>query len=118
MEDWDIERIITDYANAAEGMQAANLDGIELQAYGHLMDQFWSPLTNTLDAPYGGSMRNWLRFSNDVLRAIRKRVGNEFIVGIRYTADEMAKGGLTAKDTIKILKQLKKDGLVDFLNVI
>jgi 2,4-dienoyl-CoA reductase-like NADH-dependent reductase (Old Yellow Enzyme family) len=45
-------------------------------------------------------------------------VGNEFIVGIRYTADEMAKGGLTAKDTIKILKQLKKDGLVDFLNVI
>jgi|TARA_B110000967_G_C18886531_1_gene564361 2,4-dienoyl-CoA reductase-like NADH-dependent reductase (Old Yellow Enzyme family) len=118
MEDWDIERIITDYADAAEGMQAANLDGIELQAYGHLMDQFWSPLTNTLDAPYGGSMRNRLRFSNDVLRAIRKRVGNEFIVGIRYTADEMAKGGLTAKDTIKILKQLKKDGLVDFLNVI
>ena len=51
IEDWDIERIIKDYADAAERMQAAGLDGIELQAYGHLMDQFWSPLTNTLDPP-------------------------------------------------------------------
>ncbi|MFT4607173.1 MAG: 2,4-dienoyl-CoA reductase-like NADH-dependent reductase (Old Yellow Enzyme family) [Urechidicola sp.] len=118
MEDWDIDRIIIDYADAAERMQAAGLDGIELQAYGHLIDQFWSPLTNTLDAPYGGSMENRLRFSNDVLRAIRKRVGDEFIVGIRYTADEVAKGGLTAQDGIEISKRLKADGLVDFLNVI
>jgi 2,4-dienoyl-CoA reductase-like NADH-dependent reductase (Old Yellow Enzyme family)/thioredoxin reductase len=118
MEDWDIDRIIIDYADAAERMQAAGLDGIELQAYGHLMDQFWSPLTNTLDAPYGGSMENRLRFSNDVLRAIRKRVGDEFIVGIRYTADEAAKGGLTPQDGIEISKRLKADGLVDFLNVI
>lgn len=118
MESWDIDRIITDYADAAERMQAAGLDGIELQAYGHLMDQFWSPLTNTLDAPYGGSMENRLRFSNEVLLAIRKRVGNEFIVGIRYTADEVAKGGLTAEDGIEISKRLKDDGLVDFLNVI
>jgi 2,4-dienoyl-CoA reductase-like NADH-dependent reductase (Old Yellow Enzyme family)/thioredoxin reductase len=118
MEDWDIDRIIIDYADAAERMQAAGLDGIELQAYGHLMDQFWSPLTNTLDAPYGGSMENRLRFSNDVLRAIRKRVGDEFIVGIRYTADEVVNGGLTAQDGIEISKRLKADGLVDFLNVI
>ena len=53
-EEWDIARIIKDYADAAERMQAAGLDGIELQAYGHLMDQFWSPLTNELEAPYGG----------------------------------------------------------------
>lgn len=118
MEEWDIDRVIGDYADAAERMQAAGLDGIELQAYGHLMDQFWSPLTNTLDAPYGGSLENRLRFSDEVLRAIRKRVGNEFIVGIRYTADEVAKGGLTAEDGIEISKRLKQDGLVDFLNVI
>jgi 2,4-dienoyl-CoA reductase-like NADH-dependent reductase (Old Yellow Enzyme family) len=46
IEDWDIARIIQDYADAAERMQAAGLDGIELQAYGHLMDQFWSPAVN------------------------------------------------------------------------
>ncbi|MCO0638099.1 N-methylproline demethylase, partial [Lutimaribacter sp. EGI FJ00014] len=58
MEDWDIERIIKDYADAAERMKAGGMDGIELQAYGHLMDQFWSPLTNELDGPYGGSLEN------------------------------------------------------------
>jgi len=118
LEDWDIVRIISDYVDAAERMQAAGLDGIELQAYGHLMDQFWSPLTNTLDGPYGGPLENRLRFSMEVLRAIRKRVGDEFIVGIRYTADEAAEGGISADEGIEISKRLKDTGLVDFLNVI
>lgn len=118
MEDWDIERIIRDYADAAERMQAAGLDGIELEAYGHLMDQFWSPRTNTLDGAYGGSLENRMRFSMDVLQAIRKRVGEEFIVGIRYTADEADKEGISEDDGIEISKRLKKSGLVDFLNVI
>ncbi len=51
MEDWDITRLIRDYADAAERMHAAGVDGVELEAYGHLMDQFWSPATNTLEAP-------------------------------------------------------------------
>jgi len=76
IEDWDIERIIKDYADAAERMYAAGLDGIELQAYGHLMDQFWSPLTNTLDRPYGGTLDDRLKFTFDVLTAIRERVGS------------------------------------------
>jgi len=118
LEDWDIARIISDYADAAERMQAAGLDGIELQAYGHLMDQFWSPLTNTLDAPYGGSLDNRLRFSMEVMQAIRKRVGDEFIVGIRYTADEAADGGISADEGLEISKRLKDTGMVDFLNVI
>ena len=75
IEDWDIARIIKDYADAAERMYAAGLDGIELQAYGHLMDQFWSPLTNTLEGGYGGALENRMRFAIEVLTAIRKRVG-------------------------------------------
>ncbi|MEH6825311.1 MAG: NADH:flavin oxidoreductase [Motiliproteus sp.] len=118
MEGWDIERIIVDYADAAERMYAAGLDGIELQAYGHLMDQFWSPLTNTLVGPYGGSLENRLRFTTDVLQAIRKRVGSEFIVGVRYTADEALKGGISPTEGIEISKILRDTGQVDFLNVI
>ncbi len=118
LEDWDIDRIISDYADAAERMKEAGLDGIELQAYGHLMDQFWSPLTNTLDAPYGGSLDNRLRFTMEVLGAIRDRVGDEFIVGVRYTADEITKGGISYDEGIEISKRLKATGQVDFLNVI
>ncbi|MBD3803035.1 MAG: N-methyl-L-proline N-demethylase HpbA [Thioclava sp.] len=117
-EDWDIARIIEDYADAAERMQAAGLDGIELQAYGHLMDQFWSPLTNDLDAPYGGSLDNRLRFTFDVLEAVRKRVGPEFIVGVRYTGDEDLEGGLTKADGLEISRRLRDSGMVDFLNIV
>ena len=117
-EEWDIARIITDYADAAERMKAAGLDGIELQAYGHLMDQFWSPLTNELDAPYGGTLENRLRFTFDVLSAVRKRVGADFIVGVRYTADEALEGGLNKEDGLEISQRLKASGMVDFLNIV
>ncbi|OWY18809.1 N-methylproline demethylase [Thioclava sp. JM3] len=117
-EDWDISRIIEDYADAAERMKAAGLDGIELQAYGHLMDQFWSPLTNELDGPYGGSLENRLRFTFDTLKAIRARVGDEFIVGVRYTGDEDLPGGITREEGLEISRRLKDSGMVDFLNVV
>jgi len=117
-EEWDIARIIKDYADAAERMQAAGLDGIELQAYGHLMDQFWSPLTNELEAPYGGTLENRLRFTFDVLSAVRARVGAEFIIGVRYTADEVLEGGLNKQDGLEISRRLKASGMVDFLNIV
>ena len=119
IEDWDIERIITDFADAAERMQAGGMDGVELQVYGHLLDQFWSPLTNDLSGPYGAdTLENRLRFPMDVLAAIRKRVGGEFIVGFRYTADEAQKGGITEEDGIEISRRLAATGQLDFLNVI
>jgi N-methyl-L-proline demethylase len=118
VETWDIDRIIKDYADAAERMQAANLDGIELEAYGHLLDQFWSPLTNELEQPYGGHLDDRLRFTREVLTAIRDRAGPEFIVGIRFTADEMLEGGLTRDDGLRIAQELRATGMIDFLNVI
>ncbi|WP_294642607.1 NADH:flavin oxidoreductase [uncultured Aureimonas sp.] len=118
LEDWDIERIVRDYADAAERMKAGGMDGIELEAYGHLIDQFYSPLTNDLDAPYGGSLENRLRFGFDVLRAIRERVGPEFIVGVRYSGEEGLAGGTTREEGMDISRRLKESGLVDFLNVV
>ncbi|OCW57127.1 FAD-dependent oxidoreductase [Hoeflea olei] len=118
MEDWDIARVIGDYADAAERMAEAGLDGIELECYGHLMDQFMSPLTNELDGPYGGSLENRARFALDVVAAIRARVGDRLLVGVRYTADETAKGGISAEEGVAIGHMFKASGQVDFLNVI
>ncbi|MBB4571718.1 NADH:flavin oxidoreductase [Rhizobium leucaenae] len=118
IEDWDIERIIKDFADAAERMKAGGMDGVELEAYGHLIDQFASPLTNELDAPYGGSLENRMRFCFDVFKAMRKRVGDDFILGVRYTADECLPGGTSKADGIEISKRLKESGLIDYLNII
>lgn len=118
IEDWDIARVIGDFADAAERMKAAGVDGIELEAYGHLLEQFWSPLTNDLPPPYGGSLDNRLRFTFEVLRAIRDRVGPEFIVGLRYTGDEQTPGGTTKDEGLEISRRLRDSGMVDFLNVV
>ncbi|WP_159946806.1 NADH:flavin oxidoreductase [Rhizobium sp. 18065] len=118
IEDWDIERIVADYASAAERMQAAGLDGIEFEAYGHLMDSFWSPATNRRDDAFGGSLENRMRFSDMVTEAVRKAVGPDFIVGIRMVADEDWDKGLSRQEGIEIARRFAASGKVDFLNII
>ena len=117
-EDWDLDRIVTAYADTAERMQAAGLDGFELECYGHLLDQFWSPATNTRTDEYGGSLDNRLRFTFRVLDAIRARVGADFIVGLRLVVDEAWDKGLTKAQGLEIAHRLVATGQVDFLNVI
>ncbi|CZT37001.1 NADH:flavin oxidoreductase [Rhizobium sp. 9140] len=119
LEDWDIARVIADFADAAERMKAGGMDGVELEAYGHLIDQFTSPVTNELDGPYGGaSLDNRLRFCLDVFRAMRDRVGDDFILGVRYTADECLPGGTGQAEGMEISRRLRDSGLIDYLNVI
>ncbi|GHD53114.1 N-methylproline demethylase [Thalassobaculum fulvum] len=117
-EDWDIERIVRDYAATAERMAAGGLDGIEIEAYGHLLDGFWSPATNTRDDDYNGSLDNRLRFTWRVLDAIRERVGPGFIVGLRMVADEDWDKGLSRAEGVEIARRLVASGKVDFLNLI
>ena len=119
MEDWDIERIIADYATAAQRMQAGGMDGIEFEAYGHLMDSFWSPATNTRDDEYGiQNLDNRLRFTMRVIDAVRAATGPEFIVGIRLVCDEDWGRGLSREDGIEIAQRIVATGQIDFLNVI
>lgn len=117
-EDWDIERIISDYAAAAERMKAAGLDGVEFQCYGHFMDGFWSPATNRRDDGYNGSLDNRLGFTFAVLDETRERVGDDFIVGLRMVADEDWETGLSREEGIEIATRMKNSGKVDFLNII
>lgn len=117
-EDWDIERIVADYATAAARMQAAGLDGIEFEAYGHLMDSFWSPSTNRRGDEWNGSLDNRLRFTWMVIDAVRAAVGPEFIVGIRMVADEDWDKGLSRAEGVEIARRIAASGKFDFLNLI
>jgi 2,4-dienoyl-CoA reductase-like NADH-dependent reductase (Old Yellow Enzyme family)/thioredoxin reductase len=117
-EDWDIARIIRAYADAAERVKAAGLDGLEFEMYGHLIDQFWSPMTNRRTDEYGGSLENRLRFGFEVMRAVRERVGPDFIVGARMVCDESAEDGITREEGLEIARRVAGSGLIDFINVI
>ncbi len=118
MEDWDIARVVEAYADGAERVKAAGLDGLELECYGHLVDQFWSPATNHRDDEYGGSLENRMRFGMDVLAAIRARVGAAFIVGVRMVCDEDWSRGLSRQEGVSIAEALTATGMIDFVNVI
>lgn len=117
-EDWDIARIVAAYADAAERVKAAGLDGLEIEMYGHLIDQFWSPATNRRTDGYGGSVENRLRFGFEVMRAVRECVGEAFIVGTRMVCDEDWDRGISREDGLDIARRIAASGLVDFINVI
>tara|TARA_A100001011_G_scaffold389697_1_gene471680 strand:- start:1971 stop:4010 length:2040 start_codon:yes stop_codon:yes gene_type:complete len=117
-EDWDIERIIKDYVEASQRMKEANMDGIEIEAYGHFLDSFWSPATNKRKDEYGGTLENRTKFSLKVIQAIRKAVGLNFIIGVRMVADEDWDKGLSKEEGKKIVNKIINTKNVDFLNII
>ena len=117
-EEWDLERIMSDYADAAERMAAGGMDGVEIECYGHFIDQFWSPITNIRDDEYGGSLENRMKVPIGIFKSVRERVGNDFIVGTRIAIDETKPGGIRSQDGMQILKMLEDQGLIDFVNVI
>ena len=118
MELEDMERIVQQFAEAAARCQQGGFDGVELLSHSHLLGQFLSPLVNRRDDHYGGILENRLRLTFEVLAAVRKVVGAEFIVGMRVTGDELKKGGLSADECIKVAQYLEQSGSVDFLNIL
>jgi N-methyl-L-proline demethylase len=113
----DLDRIARDFADAAVRCQDGGLDGIELMAYGHLLDAFWTPARNRRADEYGGSFDNRMRFPLQVVRSIRAAVGDDFVVGVRMTFDEGRADGLQPEDALRIAGALTGAG-IDFISVI
>ncbi len=116
-ESWDIDRIVGQYAAAAQRCEAGGLDGIELQSYGHLLDGFLSPATNDRDDEFGGDLQARMTFPIRVIEAVRAAVSRDFIVGIRMSMNEQTSPGLAQDDALLALKNYTEAGL-DFLSVI
>lgn len=113
----DIRRVVSDFAAAAKRAELAGLDGIELCATSHLIDQFWTPLVNKRTDEYGGSIDNRLRFTFEVLEAIREIVGEDFLLGIRMIANEDQIGGLSTEESKEIAQKIAESNFLDFLNI-
>ena len=113
----DIRRIVDDFGAAAIRARAAGLDGVEICATSHLVDQFWTPLSNRRTDEYGGSVENRLRFTLEVLQSIREATGTDLLVGVRMIGDEDQIGGLSRDESADIALRLAASGLLDFLNI-
>ena len=119
MEDHDIRRVIRNYAAAARRVRDGDVDGVEISCQAAtLIEQFWSPLTNFRSDNYGGTLQNRMRLGLEILAAIRVAVGEEYAVGIRMPGDQLAKGGLSQDDCVKIARTYTASGLIDFISVV
>jgi 2,4-dienoyl-CoA reductase-like NADH-dependent reductase (Old Yellow Enzyme family) len=116
MDEHDIARVIEAYGDAASRCRDGGLDGLETVAGGHLLGQFFAPDTNRRTDRFGGSVENRARFALMVHEEIRRRVGKDFLVGIRLSVDEGLEGGVTFDDAVAIAKLLEASGTVDFFN--
>ncbi len=113
----DIRRIVKSYGEAALRCKQGGLDGIEVVGHAHLLEQFWSPASNWRSDEFGGTLENRLRFGFMVLEEIRRKVGDDFIVGMRIAVDQGFAGGLTKEDCLEIAQIHEESGLIDFLNL-
>lgn len=114
----EIRELVQCFAKSASNLQAAGFDGAELAGnHGHLLQQFMSPWSNRRTDSYGGSLDNRLRLINEVIDAIRDRVGSKFVLGVRISGDELQPGGLTLDDMAEIAKRLEATGKVSHISV-
>jgi 2,4-dienoyl-CoA reductase-like NADH-dependent reductase (Old Yellow Enzyme family) len=104
------------FAAAAERAREAGFDGVELHyAHAYTMAGFLSAQNDRTDG-YGGSRENRVRLPLEVFRAVRNRVGNDYVVGVRFLADEVIAGGSRVEDAMFYAKEFAAAGF-DFLSL-
>ena len=114
----ELKVIIEQFADAAQRVQKSGADGVEIHAaHAHgLLGGFLSPQYNKRTDEYGGNIDARLKLTLEVIEAIRKRCGEEFIIDVRISGDEYSDGGLNINDMIYVSKQLENHG-VDMIHV-
>ena len=113
-----IAELVAAFEAAAVRVRAGRMHGLEIHAgHGNLIQQFLSPLTNLRQDEFGGSLENRMRFGRMVLEAVRRAVGDDFIVGLRISVHEDDEGGLTLDDTSAIIPSFVKAGTLDYVNI-
>ena len=107
-----IQDIIRKFGDAAVRAVQAGFELIEIHgAHGYLINQFISKFSNIRDDAYGGDTTRRARFAVDVVREVRRRVGEDFPISFKISAQEFVPGGLSVEESIEILKLLVSAGM-------
>lgn len=108
----DIEGLVKDFGLAADRAKMAGFDGVQIHAaHGYLLSQFLSPAYNIRKDKYGGSLENRAAVLIEVLKSIRKRVGESYPVLIKMNTQDFMEGGLDLNESIKVAVMMEKAGI-------
>src|SRR5262245_18703417 len=118
MEPEDIQEVVEWWGRSAELTREGGFDGTEVHiSHSYLLHQFLSPLYNKRTDEYGGSFENRLRFGREVIEEVRRRVGPDWVVGVRISLTDFVPGALDVDDAIRVAQMLEQAGGLDYVNV-
>lgn len=107
----EILTLIDDFARCAALAREAGYDGVEIMgSEGYLINQFLAARTNQRNDRWGGSYENRMRFAVHVVRAVRKRVGHDFIIIYRLSLLDLVEGGSSFEETLALAKAIEGAG--------
>ena len=114
----EILEIIQSFAYSAELAMNAGFDGVQIHsAHGYLVSQFLSDNVNKREDKYGGSLENRARLLLEIFNAIKKKIGNDPVIGVKLNCDDFAaEGGIGITDSIQVSEWLAKQG-IDFIEL-
>jgi 2,4-dienoyl-CoA reductase (NADPH2) len=114
----EITTLVQAFVESAVNLERSGHDGAEIHAaHGYLVAQFLSPATNHRADAYGGTPDKRLRFLGEILDGIRNSCREDFVLGVRLSADEEIADGLGIRDTTQIAVSLAALGCVDYLSI-
>ncbi len=112
-----IDEIVQGYADAACRLHSAGIDGVEVVAsHGYLPAQFLNPRVNRRGDGYNGDLDARLRFTREVIAAVRAATDEDFIIGLRISADERDPEGLTEDESLQAVKSLQNQ--LDYVHIV
>ena len=111
-----MDKVCVDYYNIARYARECGFDGVMVHGgHGFNIQQFVSPWTNHRTDEFGGSMENRARFPVMLFDAVRRGIGEDMIMELRFSAEDGVQGGMTIEDTVEFCKHI--DGLVDIIHI-
>lgn len=113
----EVKEMVSKFGDTALRAKKCGFDGVEIHgAHGYLITQFFSPYSNKRIDEYGGNFWNRTKFAREIISDVRAKCGEDFIIGMRISADEFVEGGLTVEDNKAIALMMEAEGL-DIIHV-
>ena len=117
LSDEEILDIIQKFAHTASVARETGFTGVQIHgAHGYLISEFLSPDINKRDDNWGGSLEKRSKFLLEIVRSVRKSVGDSFPVSLKLNSADFQKGGFTHEDAIQVTSWLNEEGL-DLLEI-
>ncbi|MCG7529385.1 NADPH-dependent 2,4-dienoyl-CoA reductase [Streptomyces sp. OfavH-34-F] len=109
--DDEVEATIDDFATAAALARSAGYDGVEIMgSEGYLINEFIASATNHREDRWGGSYENRIRFPVEIVRRVRERVGDDFIIIYRLSMLDLVPGGSSLEEVVHLAREIEAAG--------